>query len=70
MIYNYYASRLIRFSETRRNLYCDLQYPESPGFRGRVARARTKVEQRRSHKVYDKSAISERLHADIKSSLI
>jgi len=56
-----------------KDLYCSLQYPESPGFRGRVGQGRMWNEQEPQGKescIYDKSAIAKRLHADIKLDLI
>ena len=50
---------IVEMLETRRDPYCSLQRPESPGLRGRVGR-------RRNKDMYDKSAIAERLYEDVK----
>jgi hypothetical protein len=37
---------IVEMLETRRDPYCSLQRPESPGLRGRVGQARMKVERK------------------------
>ena len=51
----------VEMLEARRDSYCGLQRPESPGLRGRKDEGGTQRRHERNKDMYDKSAIAERL---------